>query len=115
MGRGRGHLRQGPWHRSRESPRPPGDVPDALAATRPRRRGSSALEALEILYHYPFAHFFLGVALRGMRTGIARRGRSAPRISLNPNFPGPFAPSRDHGKASRGPGQHRRASAAAMN
>jgi predicted AlkP superfamily phosphohydrolase/phosphomutase/tetratricopeptide (TPR) repeat protein len=47
---------------------------------------SSALETLERLYHYPLAHFYLGVALRGMRH--YRRAVHALRtaLSLNPNF-----------------------------
>lgn len=47
----------------------------------------SALEALERLYHYPLAHYFLGVALRGMQE--PRRAQSAfiTALSLNPNFP----------------------------
>jgi predicted AlkP superfamily phosphohydrolase/phosphomutase/tetratricopeptide (TPR) repeat protein len=47
----------------------------------------SALECLQRLYHYPMAHFLLGVAL----TGLKKYGRAAEAyrvaLSLNPNFP----------------------------
>jgi predicted AlkP superfamily phosphohydrolase/phosphomutase/tetratricopeptide (TPR) repeat protein len=47
----------------------------------------SALEALERLYHYPLAHFFLGVALRGMKEYRRAVGAFRTALSLNPNFP----------------------------
>jgi predicted AlkP superfamily phosphohydrolase/phosphomutase/tetratricopeptide (TPR) repeat protein len=47
----------------------------------------SALESLERLYHYPLAHFFLGVALRGMREYRRAVGAFRTALSLNPNFP----------------------------
>jgi predicted AlkP superfamily phosphohydrolase/phosphomutase/tetratricopeptide (TPR) repeat protein len=46
----------------------------------------SALEALERLYHYPLAHFFLGIALRGMREYRRAVGAFRTALSLNPNF-----------------------------
>ncbi len=48
---------------------------------------SSALEALERLYHYPLAHFFLGVALRGMKEHRRAVGAFRTALALNPNFP----------------------------
>ena len=47
----------------------------------------SALETLERLYHYPLAHFFLGVALRGMKDFRRAVGAFRTAVSLNPNFP----------------------------
>ncbi len=47
----------------------------------------SALEELERLYHYPLAHFFLGIALRGMREYRRAVGAFRTALSLNPNFP----------------------------
>ena len=47
----------------------------------------SALESLERLYHYPLAHFFLGVALRGMKEYRRAVGAFRTALSLNPNFP----------------------------
>ena len=46
----------------------------------------SALEALERFYQYPLGHFYLGIALRGMKD--YRRAAAAFRtaLSLNPNF-----------------------------
>jgi predicted AlkP superfamily phosphohydrolase/phosphomutase/tetratricopeptide (TPR) repeat protein len=47
----------------------------------------AALDALQRIYHYPLAHFLLGVALVGMKE--YRRAAEAFRaaISFNPNFP----------------------------
>jgi tetratricopeptide (TPR) repeat protein len=46
-----------------------------------------ALNCLQRLYHYPVAHFLLGIALTGMESydGAAEAFRVA--ISINPNFP----------------------------
>ena len=46
----------------------------------------SALEALERLYHFPLAHFFLGIALRGMKEYRRAVGAFRTALSLNPNF-----------------------------
>ena len=62
----------------------------------------SALEALERLYHYPLAHFFLGIALRGMKE--YRRAAGAFRTALvaqSQLSPGPPAPGLDPGPSAQ--------------
>ena len=48
---------------------------------------SSALDALERLYHYPRAHFLLGMALGGMKDYARAADALRVALSLNPNFP----------------------------
>jgi tetratricopeptide (TPR) repeat protein len=47
----------------------------------------SALDALQRIYHYPLAHFLLGLALAGMREYERAAEAFRAAISLNPNFP----------------------------
>ncbi len=56
-----------------------------------RRRFSAAaqfaLDALQRIYHYPLAHFLLGLALAGMKDYERAREAYRAAISFNPNFP----------------------------
>jgi tetratricopeptide (TPR) repeat protein len=56
-----------------------------------RRRYSaaaqSALDALQRIYHYPLAHYLLGVALAGMKEYEKAAAAFGAAISFNPNFP----------------------------
>jgi tetratricopeptide (TPR) repeat protein len=47
----------------------------------------SALDALQRLYHYPRAHFLLGMALGGLKDFAHAADALRVAISLNPNFP----------------------------
>jgi tetratricopeptide (TPR) repeat protein len=47
----------------------------------------SALEAVQRNYHYPLAHFLLGVALAGMKEYERAANAFRAAISQNPNFP----------------------------
>jgi tetratricopeptide (TPR) repeat protein len=47
----------------------------------------SALDALQRLYHYPLAHFLLGVALTRLRQWPRAAEAFRTAVSLNPNFP----------------------------
>jgi len=47
----------------------------------------SALDALQRLYHYPHAHFLLGVSLAGMGNYQGAADALRVALSLNPNFP----------------------------
>ena len=47
----------------------------------------SALDAVQRLYHYPLAHFLLGVALAGMKEYERAADAMRAALSLNPNFP----------------------------
>ena len=51
------------------------------------KAAQSALDALQRIYHYPLAHFFLGLALVGMKD--YERAAEALRAAIlwNPNFP----------------------------
>jgi tetratricopeptide (TPR) repeat protein len=57
-----------------------------LARRRNRRAADAALEAVALLYHFPMAHFCLGVALH--RMGHVERAVQALEVAvaLNPNF-----------------------------
>ena len=56
-----------------------------------RRRFSNAaqaaLDALQRIYHYPLAHYLLGVALVGMKEYERAVAAFGAAISFNPNFP----------------------------
>ena len=59
-------------------------------ALRRRQYGAaaqSALDALERVYHYPLAHYFLGVALAGLKECARAADAMRVAISSNPNFP----------------------------
>lgn len=47
----------------------------------------AALDALQRIYHYPMAHFLLGVALTGMKEYERAAEALRAAISFNPNFP----------------------------
>jgi len=47
----------------------------------------SALDALQRIYHYPLAHYLLGVALVGMKEFERSAAAFGAAISFNPNFP----------------------------
>ena len=47
----------------------------------------SALDALQRIYHYPLAHFLLGLALAGMKEYERAAEAFRAAISFNPNFP----------------------------
>ncbi len=47
----------------------------------------SALDALQRVYHYPLAHFLLGLALTGMKEYERAAEAFRAAISFNPNFP----------------------------
>ncbi len=47
----------------------------------------SALDALQRIYHFPLAHFLLGVALTGMKEYERAAEAFRAAISFNPNFP----------------------------
>ena len=47
----------------------------------------SALDALQRIYHYPLAHFLLGLALTGMKEYERAAEAFRAAISFNPNFP----------------------------
>ena len=47
----------------------------------------SALDALQRIYHYPLAHFLLGLALTGMQEYERAADAFRAAISFNPNFP----------------------------
>ena len=62
-------------------------MPHASSPARLRSAaGGRPLEALERLYHYPLAHFFLGVALRGMKEYVQAAGAFRMALSLNPGL-----------------------------
>jgi tetratricopeptide (TPR) repeat protein len=46
-----------------------------------------ALDALQRIYHYPLAHFLLGLALTGMQDYDRAAASLRAAISFNPNFP----------------------------
>ena len=57
---------------------------------RRRRFGNAAqaaLDALQRVYHYPLAHYLLGVALVGMKEYERAASAFGAAISFNPNFP----------------------------
>jgi tetratricopeptide (TPR) repeat protein len=59
-------------------------------ALRRRKFGAaaqSALDALQRIYHYPLAHFLLGLALVGMKEYERAAEAFRAAISFNPNFP----------------------------
>ncbi len=59
-------------------------------ALRRRKFGAaaqSALDALQRIYHYPLAHFLLGLALAGMKEYERAAEAFRAAISFNPNFP----------------------------
>jgi tetratricopeptide (TPR) repeat protein len=59
-------------------------------ALRRRQFGAAAqaaLDALQRIFHYPMAHFLLGVALAGMREYERAAESFRAAISFNPNFP----------------------------
>jgi predicted AlkP superfamily phosphohydrolase/phosphomutase/tetratricopeptide (TPR) repeat protein len=47
----------------------------------------SALDAIQRVYHYPVAHFLLGLALKGMKEHDRAAEAFRAAISFNPNFP----------------------------
>jgi tetratricopeptide (TPR) repeat protein len=47
----------------------------------------SALDALQRIYHYPLAHYLLGLALAGMKEYGRAAAAFGAAISFNPNFP----------------------------
>jgi tetratricopeptide (TPR) repeat protein/arylsulfatase A-like enzyme len=47
----------------------------------------SALDALQRIYHYPMAHYLLGLALKGMKNYDRAAEAFGAAISFNPNFP----------------------------
>ena len=59
----------------------------ALRRRRYAAAARSALDALERLYHYPRAHFLLGMALGGMKDYERAADALRVALSLNPNFP----------------------------
>jgi tetratricopeptide (TPR) repeat protein len=59
----------------------------ALRRRRYAAAAQSALDALQRLYHYPRAHFLLGMALAGMKDYEHAADALRAAISLNPNFP----------------------------
>src|SRR6185312_4060429 len=46
-----------------------------------------ALDALQRVYHYPLAHYLLGMALAGMKEYERAAAAFGAAISFNPNFP----------------------------
>jgi tetratricopeptide (TPR) repeat protein len=59
----------------------------ALRRRRYAAAAQSALDALQRLYHYPRAHFLLGMALGGMKDYARAADALRVALSLNPNFP----------------------------
>jgi len=51
------------------------------------KAAQSALDALQRIYHYPLAHFLLGLALAGMKEYDRAAEAMRAAISYNPNFP----------------------------
>lgn len=47
----------------------------------------AALDALQRIYHYPLAHYLLGLALAGMKEYERSAAAFGAAISFNPNFP----------------------------
>lgn len=47
----------------------------------------AALDALQRIYHYPLAHYLLGLALAGMKEWDRAAAALGAAISFNPNFP----------------------------
>jgi len=48
---------------------------------------NNALDALQRIYHYPMAHFLLGMALAGLKDYARAAEAMRAAISFNPNFP----------------------------
>jgi predicted AlkP superfamily phosphohydrolase/phosphomutase/tetratricopeptide (TPR) repeat protein len=59
----------------------------ALRRRRFAAAAQSALDALQRIYHYPLAHFLLGLALVGMKEYERAAEAFRAAISFNPNFP----------------------------
>jgi predicted AlkP superfamily phosphohydrolase/phosphomutase/tetratricopeptide (TPR) repeat protein len=59
----------------------------ALRRRRFAAAAQSALDALQRIYHYPLAHFLLGLALAGMQEYQRAAEAFRAAISFNPNFP----------------------------
>lgn len=57
-----------------------------LGRGQPRRAVSEALAAVGLLYHYPLAHFYLGMALHGLGRLKPAAQALEVAVSLNPNF-----------------------------
>ncbi|MFN0053945.1 MAG: alkaline phosphatase family protein [Planctomycetales bacterium] len=58
-----------------------------LQRKRPEAAAQSALNALERIYHYPMAHYLLGVSLTFLREPARAAGALRQALILNPNFP----------------------------
>ncbi len=59
----------------------------ALRRRRFNAAAQSALDALQRIYHYPLAHYLLGLALVGMKEYERAAAAFGAAISFNPNFP----------------------------
>jgi predicted AlkP superfamily phosphohydrolase/phosphomutase/tetratricopeptide (TPR) repeat protein len=59
----------------------------ALRRRRFKAAAQSALNALQRIYHYPLAHYLLGLALVGMKEYERAAAAFGAAISFNPNFP----------------------------
>ena len=59
----------------------------ALRRRRFATAAQSALDALQRIYHYPLAHFLLGLALVGLKEYERAAEAFRAAISFNPNFP----------------------------
>ncbi len=59
----------------------------ALRKRQYQQAAQEALDALQRIYHYPLAHYLLGLALIGMKEYERAAGALRAAISFNPNFP----------------------------